>query len=156
MIYAFKDIHKLKRKLRGKKVVFVSGCFDIIHEGHVQFLRQAASYGDALVVGALSDAYIRAHKRREPVRTQRERAYLLDALKPVSAVIRVPPPKNKFRDMSTLRALRPDIFFRSEKNHKYLPIEKELIALGITLISLRMKKLNSTTRTIKRVREMSL
>lgn len=157
MIYAFKDIPKLRRKLRGKKVVFVSGCFDIVHEGHIQFLEKAASLGDALVVGVLSNTYIRVHKGRDPVRTQWQRAYMLNALKPVHDVILNPFLKDKiFRSITVLRALRPDVFFRSEKNHKYKPIEKELNALGITLAPIPMRKVNSTTRTIKKVQQMRL
>jgi D-glycero-beta-D-manno-heptose 1-phosphate adenylyltransferase len=156
MIFAFKDILKLRRKLRGERVVFVSGCFDILHEGHIQFLLKAATYGDALVVGVLPDAYIREKKRRESVHTQRQRAYLLDALKPVTHVVLHPPAKGKFRSIVVLRALRPDIFFRSEKNHTYLLIEKELNALGIRLVSRPMRKVHSTSRTIQRVRAMSL
>jgi len=156
MIFSFEDIEKLRRKLHTKKVVYVSGCFDIVHEGHIQFLEKAATLGDALVVGVLPSKYIREFKKREPVRTQRQRAYLLNALKPVTDVVLSPYSKNKFRSIDVLRALRPAILFRSEKNHMYLPIRKELNALGIRLKSQPMRKVNSTTRTIKKVKKMAL
>ncbi|MCL4369462.1 MAG: adenylyltransferase/cytidyltransferase family protein, partial [Chloroflexi bacterium] len=40
----------------GKRVVFTNGCFDLLHSGHVRYLREAASLGDLLVVGLNSDA----------------------------------------------------------------------------------------------------
>ena len=59
--------------------VFVSGCFDMLHSGHVAFLEEAATYG-ALTVGIGSDATIAALKGRHTVNSQDERKYMLDAL----------------------------------------------------------------------------
>lgn len=51
-------------KGNGQSVVFVSGCFDLLHPGHVRMLEQARSYGDVLVVGVKSDASVRAENAR--------------------------------------------------------------------------------------------
>jgi cytidyltransferase-like protein len=67
-----------------KKKVFVSGCFDMLHSGHVRFLEEAAGYG-AVYVGLGSDETIRDLKGRTPVNTQSERKYLLEALRHVKA-----------------------------------------------------------------------
>jgi len=67
-----------------KKKVFVSGCFDMLHSGHVRFLEAAAAYGD-VYVGIGSDETIRRLKGRFPVNPQAERKYLLEALKFVKA-----------------------------------------------------------------------
>lgn len=74
-------------KKRGMKVVFTNGCFDILHEGHVSYLQEARSLGDALVVGLNSDASVRRLKGDErPVNKERSRAAVLSALSCVDFV----------------------------------------------------------------------
>lgn len=65
--------------------VFVSGCFDLLHSGHVAFLKSAAEYGE-LHVCIGSDATIHALKRRWTVNDEQERKYMLEALGCVHAV----------------------------------------------------------------------
>lgn len=154
MIYNFKDLTKLRETLRDKKIVFVSGCFDIIHAGHIQFLEKAASYGDILIVGVLPDIYIHTHKKRPAVNNQRQRASIVHALKPVSHVILTPYREHKYPSLHILRALRPDVFFRAEKKHMYAPIQKELRELGIILGALPMRKIHSTTQIIKGIQKL--
>jgi cytidyltransferase-like protein len=67
-----------------KKKVFVSGCFDLLHSGHVRFLEKAAGFGE-VHVGIGSDRTVKELKGRYPVTTQEERKYLLEALKHVKA-----------------------------------------------------------------------
>jgi cytidyltransferase-like protein len=67
-----------------KKKVFVSGCFDMLHSGHVRFLEEAAAYGE-VHVGIGSDQTVLELKGRCPVYTQAERKYLLEALRHVKA-----------------------------------------------------------------------
>ncbi len=72
---------------RGKKIVFTNGCFDILHAGHAQYLRRAASLGDLLFVGLNSDASVRRLKgESRPVQKAADRAYLLASLSCVSYV----------------------------------------------------------------------
>ena len=66
-----------------RKKVFVSGCFDMLHSGHVAFLREASTYGD-LYVGIGSDSTIYDLKGRYPVNSQEERKYMIDALECVT------------------------------------------------------------------------
>ena len=70
--------------LMHKKRVFVSGCFDMLHSGHVRFLEEAASHGDVYVALG-SDRTVRELKGRAPVTSQSERKYMLEALKHVKA-----------------------------------------------------------------------
>ena len=65
-----------------KQKVFVSGCFDMLHSGHVRFLEEAATYGE-VYVGIGSDRTVKELKGRYPVNTQDERKYLLEALRHV-------------------------------------------------------------------------
>jgi len=66
---------------RGERVVFTSGCFDLLHVGHVRSLEQARRFGDRLVVAVNSDASVRRMKGAErPLVPARQRAELLAAL----------------------------------------------------------------------------
>lgn len=63
-----------------KKKVFVSGCYDLLHSGHVEFFRQAAEYGD-LYVGIGSDATILEYKHRKPMFPEEERLFMVKAVR---------------------------------------------------------------------------
>ena len=73
-------------KARGKSVVFTNGCFDIIHIGHIRYLREARRFGDLLVVGINSDRSVSTIKRGRPVNSQDQRAEVLASLEMVDYV----------------------------------------------------------------------
>jgi rfaE bifunctional protein nucleotidyltransferase chain/domain len=84
-----RDVRALCAGLRrkGKRIVFTNGCFDILHAGHAQYLRRAASMGDLLFVGLNGDASVRRLKGAgRPVQKAADRAYLLASLSCVSYV----------------------------------------------------------------------
>lgn len=75
-------------KARDKKIVFTNGVFDIIHRGHVEYLNEAKSLGDVLIVGMNSDASVKMIKGdKRPIVTEDNRAYVLSNLKAVDAVV---------------------------------------------------------------------
>lgn len=75
-------------RLLGKTISFTNGCFDILHEGHIASLSQAASEADYLVVGLNSDSSIKCLKGpNRPVNHEHSRALLLAALVLVDAVV---------------------------------------------------------------------
>jgi rfaE bifunctional protein nucleotidyltransferase chain/domain len=88
-----KDIKAIKTivarlKSRRKKVVFTNGCFDILHVGHIRYLRKARSLGDLLVVGLNTDRSVRQIKgEKRPIVPQNERAEVLAALEFVDYVV---------------------------------------------------------------------
>jgi cytidyltransferase-like protein len=94
------------------KTVFVSGCFDMLHSGHVAFLEEAASYGD-LHVALGSDSTVYQLKGRLPVNTEQERLYMMQSLTCVkSAFISS---GSGILDFATeLRVLKPDRFIVNE------------------------------------------
>lgn len=73
-------------KALGKKIVFTNGCFDLIHFGHVRYLREAKALGDVLVVGLNSDDSVRRLKPSRPVIPEAERTEVLAALEMVDYV----------------------------------------------------------------------
>lgn len=75
----------------GKQVVFTNGCFDLLHRGHVDLLRQARATGDVLVVGMNDDASVRRLKGAgRPLVPQQDRAEVLAALEMVDRVVIFP------------------------------------------------------------------
>ena len=92
--------------------VFVSGCYDLLHSGHVAFFKEAASYGD-LYVGIGSDATIQELKSRKTVNSEQERLYMVKAIRYVKdAYINRGSGMMDFID--TVDRVQPDIFVVNE------------------------------------------
>jgi rfaE bifunctional protein nucleotidyltransferase chain/domain len=84
------DAARLAERLRaeGKRIVLANGCFDVLHVGHVRYLREARRLGDVLFLGLNDDASVtRLKGRGRPVVPQDERAELLGALRDVDHVV---------------------------------------------------------------------
>ena len=116
-----------------KKRVFVSGCYDLLHSGHVAFFKEAAQYGD-LYVGIGSDATIRELKGRNTVNSQEERLYMVKAVRYVKdAWVNRGSGIMDFED--DLRRFKPEIFLVNEDGNS--PAKSELCReLGIEYIVL--------------------
>lgn len=114
-----------------RKKVFVSGCFDMLHSGHVAFFEEAATHGD-LYVGIGSDHTISELKGRYTVNGERERLYMIKSLKFITdAWINRGSGLLDFEQ--ELREFKPDIFFVNEDG--YMPDKKRLCdELGIELV----------------------
>lgn len=68
------------------RIIFVNGCFDVLHYGHLQLLSYAKSLGESLVVALDSDENVAKSKPGRPVFTLTERMYMVSMLKPVDFV----------------------------------------------------------------------
>jgi rfaE bifunctional protein nucleotidyltransferase chain/domain len=74
-------------KAKNKKIVFTNGCFDILHAGHVDYLKKAKEKGDILIVGLNSDASVsRIKGELRPIINEVERAFVLSNLRSVDYV----------------------------------------------------------------------
>ena len=107
-IQSLEKIRETVKALRaaGRKVVFVNGCFDLLHVGHIRYLKSARALGDALILGLNSDASVTALKGKgRPLQPQEERAEILAALECVDYVLVFDAPTVD----EVLRELRPDI-----------------------------------------------
>ena len=97
------------------KKVFVSGCFDLLHSGHVAFFEEAAKYGE-LYVGIGSDHTIHNLKGRKTVNTEQERLYMIKALKAVTGAW-VNSGSGLLDFLDDMKKFKPDIFFVNEDGH---------------------------------------
>ncbi len=99
--------HLTRERRRGRRVVFTSGCFDLLHVGHLRSLEEARSYGDRLVVAINSDASVRRIKgRNRPIIPMRQRAELLAALQCVDWVMSF----GGQTPRAVIGALAPDVY----------------------------------------------
>jgi cytidyltransferase-like protein len=97
------------------KKVFVSGCFDILHSGHIAFLKEASQYGD-LYVGLGSDKTIYDLKGRMTINSEDERLYMLEALSCVHNV-KINKGSGILDFLGDMKNLSPDVFIVNEDGH---------------------------------------
>lgn len=90
------------------KKVFVSGCYDMLHSGHVAFFKEASRYGD-LYVGIGSDDTIQQLKNRKTVYSEKERLYMVKAIRYVTDAY-INPGSGMLDFLDTLDIVKPDIF----------------------------------------------
>ncbi len=99
----------LKILPKDKKIVFTNGCFDILHSGHVKYLKEAKSFGDILIVGLNSDESVKRLKgESRPINTFEDRATVLSALEAVDFVV-------GFSDdtpYELIKAIKPDVLVK--------------------------------------------
>jgi len=137
--------------MKEMKKVFVSGCYDMLHSGHVAFFEEAASYGE-LYVGIGSDRTLFDLKARRPFNNEAERLYMVRALKAVKdAWINS---GSGFMDfLPELKKLRPDIFFVNSDGHSTIK-ENLCRDLGIEyIVSRRIPHGHLPSRSTTALRE---
>src|ERR1051325_11117898 len=133
----------------GRRLVFTNGVFDLLHVGHVRYLTQARTLGDALVVAINSDRTVRELKGpARPVFDEAERAEILAALRVVDYVV-------VFDDISPrslIGELLPDVLVKGgDYDLDQIHGREEVEAAGGRVISLPFVEGSSTTRLIERM-----
>jgi D-beta-D-heptose 7-phosphate kinase/D-beta-D-heptose 1-phosphate adenosyltransferase len=114
-IVSREDAARIARASRekGQRIVFTNGCFDLLHQGHVAYLEEAAAQGDLLVLGLNSDSSVRGLKGPgRPVRKQADRAAVLAALAHVDYVVIFDEPT----PIDLIQAVRPDVLVKGGDN----------------------------------------
>jgi cytidyltransferase-like protein len=106
-----KDSKPLKKKIPRK--VFVSGCFDMLHSGHVAFLNEASSYGEELYVAIGSDRTVEELKGRKTINSEDERKFMLENLKCVTRCL-ISKGSGYIDFLSELAEVNPDVFIVNE------------------------------------------
>ena len=103
------DVDSIKSSLKGKRIVFTNGCFDILHYGHVSYLQKARKLGDALIVGLNSDDSVRRLKgETRPINNEHDRAFILASLAFVSYVIIF----SEDTPLNLIAKIKPDILVK--------------------------------------------
>jgi D-glycero-beta-D-manno-heptose 1-phosphate adenylyltransferase len=141
-----------KLQAQGRKVVFTNGCFDLLHPGHVAYLEQARSLGDALVVGVNTDESVRrlGKDKARPVTPEADRARVLAALACVDLVVLFP----EDTPLELITALPPDILVKGGDYQLSEIVGREVVeARGGQVLALPFVEGYSTTELLRRIRE---
>ena len=129
-IFTLQDIlHQLNRwRLLNKKIVFTNGVFDILHEGHIASLSEAALHGHILIVAINSDASVKRLKgERRPVNGENSRMLLMASLVMVDAVILF----EEDTPLNVITAILPDVLVKGgDYTVEQIAGAKEVLANG--------------------------
>ena len=144
----------LRRRLdglrrRGKRIVFTNGCFDLIHPGHVRYLRAAKRLGDVLVVGLNSDASVRRLKGPlRPLVPLRNRSEVMAALEMVDYVTVF----GEDTPYNLIKQVQPDVLVKGGDWKPDQIVGADIVrARGGVVRSLRFAAGYSTTRLVERI-----
>ncbi len=139
------------RKMAGQKMVFTNGCFDLLHAGHVDYLKQARRQGHFLVVGLNSDSSIRAIKGADrPVNSEEMRAEVLSALECVDYVVLF----HESTPEKLITSLVPDVLVKGADWKEDAIVGADFVkARGGKVVRIPFSHDVSTTRTIDRIRK---
>lgn len=145
------ELAAVRRAQPGHRVVLANGCFDLLHVGHVRYLEDARSRGDALVVALNTDESVRALKGSErPLAPLAERAEIVAALRCVDHV-------TSFGEAgleATLRILRPDVHAKgTDYTPETVPERAVDLELGIDIAICGDPKDHATTELLQRLTE---
>ena len=151
-ILTLEQMLRERERLRatGERLVFTNGVFDLLHVGHVRYLAQARSLGDALVVAINTDRAVRELKGRDrPIFNQAERAEIIAALRSVDYV-------TVFDDTSPrnlIARLLPDVLVKGgDYQLDQIHGREEVEAAGGKVISLPFVEGASTSALIRQIR----
>ncbi len=132
---------------QGKKIIFTNGCFDILHRGHVHYLKEARALGDVLIVGLNSDESVRRLKGpTRPVNQELDRAEVMAALESIDHVVIF----NEDTPYELLSAIRPDILV---KGGDYVVTDVVGREFAKEVVLIPFVNGFSTTHTIKKMNE---
>ena len=141
-----------REKEQGKRVVFGNGCFDLLHVGHVRYLKGAKALGDVLIVAVNDDASVTGlGKRKRVVTPALERAEIIAALEDVDYVILFNEPNVK----NLLRTLQPHIHAKGTDYTEESVPEGEIVrAYGGRVAIVGDPKDHSTRDLIRTIQEL--
>jgi D-beta-D-heptose 7-phosphate kinase/D-beta-D-heptose 1-phosphate adenosyltransferase len=134
----------------GRRIVFTNGVFDLLHPGHVRYLRDARALGDVLIVGVNDDASVRRNKGEgRPINSEDERAEVAAALACVGAVV-------IFREdtpAEIIRLVQPDVLVKGADWPADQIVGRDTVeARGGRVVRVPVEPGYSTTSIVNRIR----
>lgn len=165
VIVGVRDLSRLRKKYRNKRIVFCTGCFDLTHAGHVLFFEDCKKQGDLLVVCVSDDALVRKYKKGRPILNEHLRLKMVASLKPVDYCFLQP--KKPFTSLEhindwiggMLSKLKPDVYVINDDANG-IPGRKQMMK-EYPYVTLRILKRTapkkfekiSTSSIIKKIRK---
>jgi D-beta-D-heptose 7-phosphate kinase/D-beta-D-heptose 1-phosphate adenosyltransferase len=134
---------------RGGRVVLTNGVFDLLHPGHVRYLKEARALGDALIVAVNSDQSVRTNKPGRPINPQAERAELLAALSCVDVVTIF----DEETPLAVIAHIQPDVLVKGADWAADAIVGRDVVeARGGRVVRLKLTEGFSTSHLIERIR----
>lgn len=136
-------------RVTGKTIAFTNGCFDILHEGHIFSLSEAAKQADVLIVGVNADVSVKKLKgQNRPVNNQHSRSLLIASLIIVDAVVIF----EEDTPLNLINAILPDVFVKGgDYTVEQIAGAKEVLANGGRVIINPVLQGFSTTGIIEKI-----
>jgi rfaE bifunctional protein nucleotidyltransferase chain/domain len=133
-----------------KTVAFTNGVFDLLHPGHIRYLKHARSLGDVLIVAVNSDRSVRANQGAgRPITPDSERAEVLEALSCVDAVVVF----DEETPYAVILELQPDVLVKGADWAENAIIGRDIVeARGGRVVRVPIETGHSTTAIIERIR----
>ncbi|MBN2009282.1 D-glycero-beta-D-manno-heptose 1-phosphate adenylyltransferase [candidate division KSB1 bacterium] len=143
--------HVKSARAQNKKIVWTNGCFDIIHRGHVQYLKEASELGDVLIVGLNSDSSVHQLKGiNRPVFSENDRAEVLSAIRYIDCVVIF----DETSPAKIIQTIQPDIYVKGGDYdlQKLNQIERNIVeAYGGIIKFVSLTDNMSTTSIISKI-----
>ena len=139
-----------KLKSENKKIVFTNGCFDILHAGHVRYLKESKKFGDILIVGLNSDVSVKKIKgESRPINPEMDRAEVLAGLEAVSYIVLF----DETSPVKLLEEIKPDIYTKgADYTVATLPEAKTVLSYGGKIEFIKFLEGTSTTKIIDKIK----
>jgi rfaE bifunctional protein nucleotidyltransferase chain/domain len=136
----------------GRRVAFTNGVFDILHPGHIRYLRQARDLGDVLIVGLNGDASVRRNKGPDrPITSEDERAEILAALEPVDAVVIF----DEDTPDDIIKAVQPDVLVKGADWAEDAIVGRDTVeARGGRVVRIAVEKGFSTSDIVAKIKAL--
>ncbi len=146
-------------KDQNKRIVFTNGVFDILHLGHVTYLKQARSLGDVLVVGVNDDTSVRRLGKgpERPINPEKARAAVIEALSAVDAAVIF----SEDTPAALIGAIAPDVLVKGgdydpecddPNNKKYMVGRDTVLENGGEVVAIPLVEGFSTSSIVRRMR----
>lgn len=137
---------------QGEKIVFTNGCFDVIHRGHIEFLKFCKGQGDVLFVGLNSDGSVRSIKGPErPINNQYDRASVLAAMESVDYITIF----ESDEPLELIREVKPDILVKGEDWADKVVVGQEFVeSYGGKVVLAPLVEGKSTSSVIEKITKL--
>ncbi len=138
-------------RMFNQKIVFTNGCFDILHQGHVDYLCKAKDLGHKLIVGLNTDASVKRQNKspERPINTEQSRALILAALGFVDAIVLF----DEETPYNLIKAIQPDVLVKGADYKAEEIVGYDILkANGGEVMTIELTEGFSTTALINKIK----
>lgn len=137
-------------RMLNQKIVFTNGCFDILHQGHVDYLTKAKDLGHKLIIGLNTDASVKNQNKspERPINTEQTRAYILAALGFTDAIVLF----DEETPYNLIKAIEPDVLVKGADYKPEEIVGYDIVkACGGEVVTIDLTEGFSTTGLIHKI-----